>query len=759
MLLSLCWLQALNVRFWGANSTVGQLMAALLFGGTSVFGMLTPITLADGLILDARSVILSMAALFSGPLVAGVAGAIASGFRVWLGGVGMWSGLAEILLSVGLGLVYRRLYLRRRVGVGVSQLLAFGLILQVLGLLLYSLLPSEYVAFALQQVGVPVLLVMPVATLLLGLMLKEILQRTDDERELRIAAIAFNSLNGMLITDASNRILRVNEAFCAITGYSRAEVIGQKTSLLSSGRQSQAFYQAMWQQLKETDSWHGEVWNRRKNGEVFPEWLSINAVRNAQWQVINYVASFADVSERQAAQEHIERLAFFDPLTGLPNRRLLLDRLQHAMATSVRSAQSSALMFLDLDNFKNINDFHGHQAGDELLRLAAERLTGAVRSSDTVARLGGDEFVVMLEGLAGPPEAVAAQAEHVAEQLLRAVGAPYRIGPLTLRSSTSIGVVLFSDDACPVEELMKRADLSMYAAKAAGKNAVRFFDPRMQEAVSKRLRLEEEIREGLQTNGFILYLQPQLDGKGGLIGAEALARWQHPQRGLLSPVAFIEVAEQAGLIDELDLQMLKQTCRQLALWRNHPQAESLSLSVNVSARFLYQADFVERLVLLLEQSGANPQRLKLELTETLLLDDLPGAVIRMNALKALGIRFSIDDFGTGYSSLAYLQRLPLDQLKIDQSFVKALPEDGNSASIIRAICALASSLKLEVIAEGVETDEQYRALLGMGCQSFQGYLFGRPMPVEELERLMAAGVEGECRVLAPCAAVPLICAE
>ena len=736
LLISLCWLQSLIVRFLGGTSLAGQLMAALLFGGICVLGMLNPITLADGLIVDARAVILSMGALFGGPLVAIVAGLLAGAFRFWLGGIGMFSGLAEILLAVVLGLAYRKLYLRQQVKIGPSQLLVFGLTLQVLDLLLYALLPAEHVMFALQQAGVPMLLVMPVATLFLGLMLKEISQRIDDEQELRIAAIAFNSQQGMLITDAHSRILRVNDAFCVITGYSSEEAVGQKTSLLASGRQDHSFYQSMWRQLEETDCWHGEVWNRRKSGEVFPEWLSINAVRDAQGQVVNYVASFADVTERKAAQEHIEQLAFYDPLTGLPNRRLLLDRLQHAMAASVRSGQSSALMFLDLDNFKNINDFHGHQAGDELLRLAAERLVGAVRGSDTVARLGGDEFVVMLEGLAGSPEAAAAQAEHVAEQLLEAIGAPYQVGPLLLRSSTSIGVVLFGDDSCPIVELMKRADLAMYAAKAAGKNAVRFFDPQMQEAVSKRLRLEEEIREGLKADSFIPYLQPQLNEQGDLIGAEVLARWQHPLHGLLSPVAFIEVAEQAGLIEELDFQMLKQACRQLALWRNLPETKSLTLSVNVSARFLYQADFVERLLLLLEQTGADPSRLKLELTETLLLDDLPGAVVRMAALKEHGIRFSIDDFGTGYSSLAYLQRLPLDQLKIDQSFVRALPEDGNSAAIVRSICALASSLKLDVIAEGVETDEQHRALLDMGCRSFQGYLFGRPMPAQALEQLL-----------------------
>lgn len=858
LLLALCWLHAFITRRWDEHRTAIQLVSGLLFGATCVIGMLNPISPEPGIFFDGRNVVLSMTALFSGPLVAGVAGLIAGIYRIWMGGSGMAYGLAEIGLAILLGLSYRHFFQRGTFRIDPWQLWIFGLLMSVLDLLL---LPAAHAASSREQMAVPLLLVMPIATVVLGLMLKEIAQRkrtelalqlresrlraiteaipdtlmlldedglylevtpsktethtdalttrigqsvhnvlpqseaerftvlirqtlasdspqfieytrqsadgikvleghaqrldiqlngkqavvvlarditqrVDDEHELRVAAVAFETQQGMIITDEFNRILRVNQAFSTITGYSREEAIGQRTSLLSSGRQSLAFYQSMWQQLKAVDRWQGEIWNRRKNGEIFPVWLSISAVRNAQGQVINYVASIDDTSERKAAEERIQRLAFFDGLTDLPNRSLLLDRLQHALDSCVRSGECAALMFLDLDGFKNINDLRGHHMGDKVLCLAATRLNGAVRVSDTVARLGGDEFVVLLEHLNKQPEQAAMQVEHVTTLLLATLAAPYQIDGLELRSSASIGVTLFNDRSCSIDELMQRADLSMYEAKAAGKHTVRFFDPRMQEAVSARLNLEQDIRRGLGSEEFIPYLQPQLDDTGRLVGAEVLARWQHPQRGLLSPAAFVEVAEHAGLIETLDLQMLQKACRQLALWRRQSATASLSLSVNLSARLLYQTNFVERVLQLLEQSGADPHRLKLELTETLLLDDLPGAIARISELKAHGIRFSIDDFGTGYSSLAYLQQLSLDQLKIDQSFVRELPTDTNSLAIVRAICTLASSLKLEVIAEGVESHEQYMALLELGCRSFQGYLFGRPMPLSEFEYLL-----------------------
>jgi diguanylate cyclase (GGDEF)-like protein/PAS domain S-box-containing protein len=860
LLLALCWLHTVNSRLWANHRRLREVLAGVLFGGTCIVGMLTPITLEPGLIFDGRTAVLSMAGLFGGPLVAVLAGMLAGAYRWWLGGPGVWVGLANVLVPLLLGLLYRHYHRQGKLGIGAWQLLAFGLLVSALAVALLTLLPAAQAHLSLRLLALPMLAVLPLATLFLGLLLKDIqrreatelalhvgearqraitgaipdlfvvfdeggryleviapeprllpcassellgcsvqevlsaaegtrylafiqrtlasagpqlfeyrmhtlagpkvfearAQRIDGlpggkpavlvlardvservgvELERRIAAIAFESQQGMIITDRDNRILQVNHAFTAITGYSAAEVLGQHTRILSSGRQSAAFYRAMWRTIEETSAWQGEVWNRRKNGDVFPEWLTISAVRDAQGQVCNYVASLTDNSERKAAEDQIKHLAFFDPLTELPNRRLLLDRLQHAQAASVRSGQFAALMFLDLDNFKNINDLYGHQTGDKLLCLVAERLNGCVRSCDTVARLGGDEFVVLLESLKPTPADAAAQAEQIGKKVLQVLGEPYCIDQRELCSSASVGLLLFNDDRCGIHELMKRVDLSMYEAKHAGKNALRFFDPAMQEAVSARLQLEEEIRQGLQAGEFVMYLQPQMHQQHGLMGAEALARWQHPQRGLLTPAAFIDVVERAGLIDQLDFQMLQQACRQLALWAADARTAKLCLAVNLSAHLLYQDDFVERLLHLLDATGANPACLKLELTETLLLDDLPGAAVRMKLLKARGIRFSIDDFGTGYSSMLYLLRLPLDQLKIDQSFVRALPGDDSSLAIIHAICSLAATLKLEVIAEGVETVAQHELLLATGCRRFQGYLFARPMPLAEFTRL------------------------
>ncbi|WP_217645567.1 putative bifunctional diguanylate cyclase/phosphodiesterase [Oceanisphaera psychrotolerans] len=443
-----------------------------------------------------------------------------------------------------------------------------------------------------------------------------------------------------------------------------------------------------------------------------------------------------DITERKAAEARIRHLACFDALTGLPNRSLLLDRVQHAMEIAARRNQYAALLFLDLDGFKSINDLYGHHTGDQLLSQIANRLGAAVRASDTVARLGADEFVVMIESLAGDHQEAATRAEQYAMQLHNALDKPCRIEQLELHSTASIGITLFNGTGNPADELIQQADLAMHQVKVSGRDGIRFFDPAMQEAVSTRLRLEEDIRRGLQAEEFIPYLQPQLDEAGRVTGAEVLARWQHPQRGLLGPGVFIEVAEQAGLIEQIDLQMLRQACHRLALWQGDADTAGLSLAVNLSARLLYQPAFVDTVLQLLARSGANPQRLKLELTETMLLDDMPGAIERMHELRRHGIYFSIDDFGTGYSSLAYLQKLPLDQLKIDQSFVRDMTAGGHGLEIIRAICALAGSLRLEVIAEGVETEDQRSGLLDIGCRHFQGYLFGRPMSLEEFERLL-----------------------
>ena len=556
----------------------------------------------------------------------------------------------------------------------------------------------------------------------------DITERRKAEESLRIAATVFESFEGMVVTGPDQRILSANQSYARLTGYPVHELIGQTPRLLQSGRHDAQFYATLKAALGDNGAWQGEVWNRRKNGEVYPAWITVTAVRSPEGQITHYVGTQTDISARKAAEEEIRLLAFYDPLTGLPNRRLMADRLQHGLAAAARAGTGGALLFVDLDNFKDLNDTQGHEIGDQLLRQVAARLGGCVRSGDTVARLGGDEFVLLIESLDPEPAEAAAQAEAVARTVLQALGQGYPLGGRTYHSSCSIGVALYADAQGSVDELLKRGDLAMYQAKGAGRNTLRFFDPRTQAAVSARTALEADLRDALREGQFLLHYQPQISQRDGMVGAEALVRWQHPQRGLVSPAEFIPVAEASGLIVPLGAWILRTACEQLVQWARSPQTAQWSVAVNVSARQFRHPDFVTDVLGVLQETGADPERLKLELTETVLLDDVEDTIVRMTTLRALGIRFSLDDFGTGYSSLGYLKRLPLDQLKIDQGFVRDLLTDANDASIARTIVTLAHSLDLGVIAEGVETAEQRDMLASLGCYLWQGYLFGRPGP-------------------------------
>ena len=562
----------------------------------------------------------------------------------------------------------------------------------------------------------------------------DITERKTAEQQLGVAAVVFESQEGMIVTDAEKVILRVNRAFSDISGYSAEEAVGQTTSLLSSGRHDRAFYAGMWSDIQRTGFWQGEIWNRRKNGEIYPEWLTITAVKGSDGEVSHYVGTLRDITERKAAMTEIEHLAFYDSLTNLPNRRLLLDRLNQALASSTRSGRSGALLFIDLDNFKTLNDTLGHEVGDRLLLQVAQRLSNCIREGDTVARLGGDEFVVMLEELSESPTEAATQAELVGEKILGILNAPYKLANNEHHSTPSIGITLFVDHQDTVDVLMKRADLAMYQAKAAGRNTLRFFDPEMQAMLMARAALEVELHQGIQEGQFLLYYQPQVDGGGRPTGAEALLRWQHPERGLVAPAEFIPLAEDTGLILPLGRWVLEAACVQLVAWAARPETRFLTLAVNVSAHQFRHKDFVNQVLAVLDHSRADPLKLKLELTESLLLENVEDVIGKMNALKARGVSFSLDDFGTGYSSLFYLKRLPLDQLKIDKSFVQDVLTDPNDAAIARTIVALGQSLGLAVIAEGVETEAQREFLAGHGCHAYQGYLFSRPLPPDQFAR-------------------------
>lgn len=556
-------------------------------------------------------------------------------------------------------------------------------------------------------------------------------QRTQD---LRIAATAFNAQMGMTITDANHTILRVNQAFTDITGYSAEEVIGKTPHLLSSGRHDDAFYQAMFDAIQRTGMWAGEIWNRHKDGGIYPEWLTITAVKNDAAEVTHFVAAFSDISERKAAEKQIRNLAFYDPLTNLPNRRLLMDRLELAMAAGSRSQAVSALMFIDLDNFKVINDTLGHHIGDLLLQQVAQRLLECVRVGDTVARLGGDEFVIMLEDLARDSQKAAEQAGLIGGKILIALREKFLLVGNTCHTSASMGIALFTDQREPIDELLKRADMSMYQAKAKGRNMLQFFDPQVEAAVQAKAELEASLRDALAEQQFCLYYQPQVTADGTVAGAEALVRWLHPVRGLVSPAEFIPLAEQTGLIVPLGAWVLEAACEQLVNWATSADKAHWTVAVNVSALQFQRADFVDQVISILTRTGANPKRLKLELTESILVEQVEDVISKMTSLKVMGVGFSLDDFGTGYSSLAYLSRLPLDQLKVDRGFVKDIGNSDNAAVICAATINLAHSLRLKVVAEGVETPAQLYFLTTVHqCDLIQGYLFSPALPVAEFE--------------------------
>lgn len=863
LLLALSLLHGLNLRLWRGRPLAAQLGSGALFGGIAVVGMMIPIEIAPGVIFDGRAVVLSMAALFGGPLIGALGGAIAGAYRLALGGDGALVGTLVILVAVLAGQAYRAAATHGRARRTPLRLLGFGLLLHGVNLLLFTLIPDKYAGTIFGELALPYVLTMGTATALLGTLLldierrqateralaqseaslraiagaipdlllvidedgryQEVISHGDDllypaasdvrgrrmhevlpadkadaflafvhrtlasgatecleyeldtrsgprffeghcraletplkgkravallardvterarlEQEQRIAAIAFDSQQGMVITAPDTTILRVNKAFSQITGYAPEEVIGRKTAMLASGRHGPAFFRAIKSRLDLRGAWEGEIWSRRRNGEVFPERLSISSVRDAQGALTHYVGAFTDITLNKAAEAEIHTLAFYDHLTALPNRRLLGERIEAALTASRRTGEHGALMFIDLDDFKNVNDLLGHHHGDLLLQQTAHRLREAVRQTDTVARLGGDEFVLLLEHLAHAPDEAVAQAERVARSALERLNEPYLLGECTRQIGASIGIVMFQRETCSARDLMQRADLSMYESKRVGKNTLRFFDPLMQDAVRARLQLEDELRAGLAGGQFALHYQPQFDRERRIVGAEAVIRWARPGAEPIPPEDFLPVAERAGLMRTLGRLVIEAVCAQLARWAGDPATAGLTVALNVSASQLYQPGFADETLAAIHRSGAPARCLVVELTESLVLSDMEAAIAVMRRLLAHGIRFSIDDFGTGYSSLANLLRLPLDELKIDQSFVRGLPEDGGSLAIVKTIVALAAALELKVVAEGVETPAQLALLEAQGCRVFQGFLFARPLPVDAFEALLRA---------------------
>lgn len=561
---------------------------------------------------------------------------------------------------------------------------------------------------------------------------RDITERKRAEEDLQLAAKAFaNTADAIIITDRHRHIVSVNKAFSRVTGYTPEEALGQDPRILQSGRHGAEFYARMWESLNTTGHWQGEIWNRHKDGTLYPELLNIDIIRNSQGEVTHYLAVFTDISQRKQDEERLAFLAHHDALTGLPNRSFFQERCREALLRAERHGYRVGLLFIDLDGFKTVNDSLGHPVGDSLLQGVAERLGGNLRKSDLLARQGGDEFTVLLDELDDPQAAVT-----VAGKLLAALREPFQLEGHTLYISASIGIGCYPQDGQDAQTLLKNADTAMYRAKEEGRNTYRFFSAEMNRRALESLTLINSLRLALERNEFALHYQPRFDLAAGRVnGVEALLRWQHPDLGLVLPERFIGLAEESGVIGPLTEWVLRTACNQASAWRN-AGLDAVRMAVNLSPRQFRRPDLVSTITLILQETGLDPGVLELEITESMVMQNPDGAQRTLTELKALGITVAIDDFGTGYSSLRNLKQFPIDYLKIDRSLIGDIPGDRDDVAITRAIIAIAKRLKLRLIAEGVETQEQHAFLQAEGCEDGQGYWLGRPQPAEELEPVL-----------------------
>lgn len=556
--------------------------------------------------------------------------------------------------------------------------------------------------------------------------------RIEERHRLGLAALVFSEVSdAIVVTDERSRIVDVNPAFCRITGYTREEVIGRNPNMMKSDRHDATFFASMWKSLNVTGRWQGEIWDRRKSGEVYPKWLSISAIRNSMGAVTNYVGIFSDIAYAKTTEEQLERATHFDAITGLPNRVLFRERVRQALIRATMNGTMLAVLFLDIDEFKRVNDAFGHHAGDELLDAVGERIALLLRETDTVARMSEDEFAIVLSGMDA-----ATNVAIVARKVLQAFSKPFRVAEQEVYTTASLGVALYPDDAGDIENLLRDADTAMYHAKQSGRNTYRFFSTEMHARAAQHVSLECDLRRATERGEFVLHYQPRVDLETGRVcGVEALIRWQHLRLGLVPPARFIPIAEQTRLIVPIGEWVLREACRQGRAWIDDGLGR-LQVAVNLSAAQFDQRNLATTIGQVLVDTGLPPELLEVELTESIAMGNPEATIDTLMELRAMGVRAAIDDFGTGYSSLSYLKRFPIDALKIDRSFVRDLVVDPDDANIARAIIGLAHNLRLRVVAEGVETEQQLRALVENGCDEVQGYLTGRPMIPEKIRSLV-----------------------
>jgi diguanylate cyclase (GGDEF)-like protein/PAS domain S-box-containing protein len=554
------------------------------------------------------------------------------------------------------------------------------------------------------------------------------------EKTLKLDASVLNECAEMIvITDAQGRITRVNKAFTTVTGYTEKEVLGKNPNMLHAEKMNEAFNNSKWDALHKNLSWQGEIWNRRKNGEIYPEWISLTAVKNTGDAITHYISVSSDATQRKKDEENIHFMAFYDNLTGLPNRILLQDRLKQALAQSHRNHQHGAVFILDIDHFKVVNDTLGHLIGDELLKVIAKRLTACIREEDTISRMGGDEFVVLLADLGEDKNKALSHATNVGDKIIHNISEPITIHDHNLQITVSIGIAMFPDDTDNITELVKLADNAMYKVKKSGRNNYHFVTPSLQKEADKRLYIQHGLREALKENQFRLFYQPQINFKTQAVsGVEALIRWVDPHKGLVQPNDFIQISEETGLIIPIGTWVLEEACRTIDAWNKLPSPPAPYLSINMSVRQFQQKNFTSEIRRVMLKNGVKPQQLELEITESVLIHNLEDSKRKLFELKDMGVRLAIDDFGTGYSSLQYLKNLPIDVLKIDQFFINDLTMGANDEAIVQTIITLAKNLNLWVVAEGVVSKKQYDYLKLIGCDSYQGYYYSKPVPGDEL---------------------------